>query len=605
MTPRCHAAKPKYRSITNAYGVWRTNLLLIMKKNYSLILLAIATLLSQGLLAADPDLSGYTLIKTMDFSTTTYLNDTKITLDATSEGTAWETGNGKQQTVTDVLTPEDLKGYLAFQGVYGSKGWWIRSTKGGLYSYGATRSAAVINMKAGYVVAFNCTQDAGNVMTLTNGDAKPDGNFTFVKSDDTKTYFATMTADGNVGFCGVKSAGYISSIKIYAPGVVIVKPAGAYTAVNGKSRTVTFTGANLAYNTDGSTNYTNFKDNEGNNVNTASVTVSDSTKYYVVSTNGTDKSDVLEFDIAAGTELSLANPTVSVVTMSEGYTKNYLVTCDNSKVLLFPKATLTYSFVSSGDASSENNVAFSDSIKATQAGTYTVTASADGYASTTETIDNTLNYKLTKTIDMKTLTAADLSSNWKLKSSAGVLPGSSNQWPAYFPSVTADEYYYDFSSATASATDIIPGLNVEFTTEGKTPRLYLGFGFMYPIYLLNADGTDNTTTAINGGNISIADGTAKQYGVYTYLNNYSKNGTKTAVVAGNSNFALYRFSDALIKVAIYTPTDVPTAIREVDGTVQSGSVYTVSGIQVRKGSQSLEGLSKGLYIANGKKFVVK
>ena len=527
-----------------------------MKKSYTLILLVLFVSLSQHIWAADPDLSGYTKIKTMDFTTATYPSDTKITLATTTQGTAYEVVNAKQQTIYDVATPADLYGYLAFQGVLagsGTKGWTIKSTSGGLYSVSATRSGAVLGLKKDYVVAFTCTQDASKVITLTNGSGAPDGNFTFVQSADTKTYYATMTADGNVGFCGAKTVGYIASISIYVPGSVVVKPTGIYKSVNGKSRTVTFTGTNLAYNTDGSKNYTNFKDDNGNNVNTVDVTVSDSTKYYVVSTNATDTSEVLEFDIAAGTELSLATPLVSVTTMSEGYAKTYSVTCNNTNVLLTPTATLTYDFIPSGaTVPTENGVSFNGTINATAAGKYYITASSAGYKSTTDTIDNTVKYVLSKTIDFTKLTATDLSANWKLKTSGGPLPGSSSQWPSSYGSVIADEYYYDFSSSTASSTDIIPGLNVEFMTSGMTPKLYTGFGFMYPIYKLNADGSD-TSTAINGGNISIANGQSNQYGVYTYINNYGKNGVKTAIVSGDKAYNLYRFSDILTKVDIYSP----------------------------------------------------
>lgn len=537
----------------------------LLKATLATVGLLAASLFSQSVWAADPDFSNYTVVKTMDFTTNTYSADTKITLTTTQEGTAYETGNKLQQKIYDIATPEDLTGYLALQAVYGSKGWWIRSTKGGLYSYNAPRSGAVLNCKKGYVVAFNCTQDAANVMTLTNADGESDGPFTYEKSEDSKAYYATLTADGQVGFCGGKSAGYISSIVIYAPGIIVLQPTGVYTAVDGVKRTVKFTGANLAYNTDGSDNYTFFKDNEGNNVNTAEVTVSETTTYYVVSTNGEDKSEPLEFKIEAGEELSLGTPTYSIATMGEGFTKTYSVTCDNSDVLLRPTAKLSYSFTPSANGTAASDVAFDGTIEATEAGVYTVTASADGYTSTTVTIDNTKEYELTNTIDFTKLTAEDLSSNWKLKATGGSLPGSSSsQWPAYYD-VTADEYYYDFSSETADSADIIKGLIVEFNKDGKTPKLYTGFGFMYPIYQQTAEGEDNTENkvAITNGKISVADGTSDQVAVYSYINNYGKNGTKTSVLAGDEDFALYRFSDMLTKVEVYSPkTAAPEVVIE-------------------------------------------
>ena len=516
---------------------------------------ALALLVTQNVFAADPDLSGYTAIKTMDFSKATYASDVNITLSTTQCGTAFETGNKLYQKVYEVATPEDLQGYLALQGVYPKKGWWIRSTKGGLYSISGSRSGAVINLKKDYVVAFNCTQDAEKVMSLINDKGEPDGSFTYEKSEDTKTYYATMTADGQVNFCGNKNAGYISSIVIYAPGTVVVQPTAAYTAVNGASRTVTFTGANLAYNTDGSDTYTNFKDGDGNNVNKAEVTVSETTTYYVVSTNGEQKSDVLQFTIEAGTELSLATPVASITKMGEGFARTYSVVCNNKDVLLTPTAKLTYDFTPSGEGEAESGVECNGTIEATAAGTYVVTASAEGYTSTSVTIDNTKEYELTKAIDFTTLKAEDLSANWKKKAEGVSLPGSSSQWPAKYGDVVADKYFYDFSAESASATDVLAGLNVEINKDGKAPVLFTGFGMMYPIYQMNAEGEDNTENkvAITDGKLSIADGTADQVGVYTYINNYGKNGTKTAIVAGDKEFALYRFSDMLTKVEIYSP----------------------------------------------------
>ena len=520
---------------------------------------ALALLVTQNVFAADPDLSGYTAIKTMDFSKATYASDVFITLSTTQCGTAFETGNKLYQKIYEVATPEELQGYLALQAAYDgskkSKGWWLRSTKGGLYSFNGPRSGAVINLKKDYVVAFNCTQDAEKVMSLINDKGEPDGSFTYEKSEDTKTYYATMTADGQVNFCGNKSAGYISSIVVYAPGTVVVQPTAAYTAVNGTSRTVTFTGANLAYNTDGSDTYTNFKDGEGNNVNKAEVTVSETTTYYVVSTNGEQKSDVLQFTIEAGTELSLATPVASITKMGEGFARTYSVVCNNKDVLLTPTAKLTYDFTPSGEGEAESGVECNGTIEATAAGTYVVTASAEGYTSTSVTIDNTKEYELTKAIDFTTLKAEDLSANWKKKAEGVSLPGSSSQWPAKYGDVVADKYFYDFSAESASATDVLAGLNVEINKDGKAPVLFTGFGMMYPIYQMNAEGEDNTENkvAITDGKLSIADGTADQVGVYTYINNYGKNGTKTTIVAGDKEFALYRFSDILTKVEVYSP----------------------------------------------------
>lgn len=565
-----------------------------------LFLTALCTLSSINVALADPDLSHYTAIKTMTF--TGYDDKTNMTIGDATGTSAYETGNAIQQKLYHVTYPEECYGWLALQAVYPKKGWWIRT--GGLYTYSAPRSAAVINLKTGYVVAFTCSQDASKVMTLTKGTGEPDGPFTYEQSDDSYTYYATMTDDGQVGFCGAKNTGYITSITIYAPGTVLVQPTGNYTAVDGVSRTVEFTGANLAWNTDGSDSYTLFTDASGNSVNTASVTVSDSVTYYVVSTDGTEKSEPLVFPIEAGKEITLPVPEVTLSGISEGYSKAYSVTCDTKDVLLTPEVTLSYYFEPSGDASPADDVTFEDTLKATDAGIYTVVALADGYAPSMTTIENNVEYSLTKSIDILTLDAATLSPNWKLLASGTTVPGSSSQWLRYFADVVTDEYYYDFSSETASATDVLDGLTVEFDQTGKTPMLFTGFGFLYPVHVLDSLGTEQASPAITSGNIGIANGTAEQYGVYHYMSGY--NGAMAmSVIPGDQSYSLYRFSNALTKVEIFTPTN-PTGISSIKATnPQSGNVYSVSGTMVRKAGEQLNGLSKGIYIVNGKKVVVK
>ena len=520
-----------------------------MKKFYSLLLLSIMALMPQ-FASADPDLSGYVLIKSLDFTTNTYSSDpTLVRSEEKLDITAYETGNGKQQTIYDCTQPAELSGTIAFQAVKDKdgKGWWLRASKGGLWSYNAARSAAVYNLKKDYLVVFTCT--ANNVMTLKNGKGEPDGNFTYETSEDGKTYYCTMTEDGYIGFCGNKSKGYIKSINIYASGDVLIQPSAAYTKVDGKSRTVVFSGSKLAYNTDGSDNYTYTEEN------TLEVTVSEPTTYYVVSTKEGEVSERLEFTIEAGEEIAVADPTYTITAIAEGYDRTYKLACDNSHVLLNPTVTFKYVFTGNNGVSFEG-VAENGTLKANLSGVYEVSAVAEGYLPKSFTIDNSKRLELTKSIDFATLSASTLSSNWKLLAENVSLPGSSSQWPAYYKDVTVNDYSYDFTSETASETDIIPGLIVEFNKDGKTPKFYEGFGFMYPIYFLDAAGADNKSAgAITSGNISIAEGTAEQYAVYTYINNYSKNGTKTTIQAADQPYALYRFSDMLTKVEVYTPVE--------------------------------------------------
>jgi hypothetical protein len=174
--------------------------------------------------AADPDLENdYTLVKSVTFG-----DGADFAASGTCAYTAYDTGNKKQQTLTILTEPEDAAGWIALQAWANGgsgKGWWNR-TDNGLYCYNAGRSACVFgdDLTTGWLVIFECTQTASNVMTLTNAAGEPDGTFSYVASEDGKSYFCTITATENayVGFCGNKNAGYISKISVYKPNKAVV-----------------------------------------------------------------------------------------------------------------------------------------------------------------------------------------------------------------------------------------------------------------------------------------------------------------------------------------------------------------------------------------------
>lgn len=176
--------------------------------------------------AADPDLENdFTLVKSISWG----VGD-DITRDINNKLSirAFETGNNRQQDLYAVTAPTDAVGWIGVQltNSQDGKGWWNRSGQG-LWSYNATRSAAVYNdeLTTGYLVVFTCSDNASNVMTLTNGYGNPDGPFSFVQSEDGKSFFCTITAETGayVGFCGNKSKGYIKTINIYKPQKAVVQ----------------------------------------------------------------------------------------------------------------------------------------------------------------------------------------------------------------------------------------------------------------------------------------------------------------------------------------------------------------------------------------------
>ena len=62
-------------------------------------------------------------------------------------------------------------------------------------------------------------------------------------------------------------------------------------------------------------------------------------------------------------------------------------------------------------------------------------------------------------------------------------------------------------------------------------------------------------------------------------------------------------------IDVYTSSTLPEAPDAINAVktdlVKSNNVYSIDGRVVRRGTTSLDGLSRGLYIVNGKKYLVK
>ena len=169
---------------------------------------------------SDVDLTKYQLVSDIDFTQTVdgLSDEGYITLDMEDQqGTAYETGNQQQQIVYNVEQPADWNGLIALQMAYKgypSKGFTVDQT--GLFSYSAPRSGAILNRHRGDLVVFEVASgDIADHLTLTNAEGDPDGPFTYTKSDDKLKYYCTMTADGQLGFCGQKNK-RISRLRIYS-----------------------------------------------------------------------------------------------------------------------------------------------------------------------------------------------------------------------------------------------------------------------------------------------------------------------------------------------------------------------------------------------------
>ena len=78
-----------------------------------------------------------------------------------------------------------------------------------------------------------------------------------------------------------------------------------------------------------------------------------------------------------------------------------------------------------------------------------------------------------------------------------------------------------------------------------------------------------------------------------------KAGKATITVTSTSNPSV----SATCEITVIPATGIDSVITEEN--IASGNVYTINGVKVLHAGESLNKLSKGLYIINGKKVVVK
>ncbi len=338
------------------------------------------------------------------------------------------------------------------------------------------------------------------------------------------------------GFWTLLGRGYGSlqfdnmSIYEYSSSAVANAPTITLSGVNGAGRSYTITfaeGETLYYQLPEADEYT--KVAEGTSV---TVKTSTSGTLSAYTENGSAKSATVTTEVDA-TEITLNAPTYVLSNLSDGYAKEYTVSVDNSDLLLAPTATLSYVFTPK-DGSAESAVALANggTIKATQAGTYVITAAATGYTSSTLTIENNVSYVLMDEYNFSAMTADDFSDTemWEEGTDADSRWGWSESSPAT---------KFTLKEPATNAAKAFDGLSL-FTAQA--PIIYLNYGLMAP-YAIGNYGKINLTNALEG-----------QYAVYTYLNNYGKN-TKVSVANATDGYALYRYSDILKDIKVYSPSD--------------------------------------------------
>ena len=386
----------------------------------------------------------------------------------------------------------------------------------------------------------------GIYLTITKGETTYVNNVLV-----TSTFGYPSTFSGSLG--RAVSHMYIDNITFSTPKVAgfVAAPTGTITAPDGSARKFT-----LSCQTDGATIYYSESDLEigadGWYTYTSEVTTSAET-IYTYASDGTTNSEKNSFATGAGTIITLNAPAITLSGISatnDTYYPIVTITNDQSNLSLVPTSTtLTYKL-------NNNTIPTGSPYTFTETGELTVTVSADGYASNSASYTVNTGYIKTKTIDFAAITENDLSSVWTKTSDASQLPATN--WINRYSSDEFPVYIYDYRNENANTTDVIEGLIVNISAStadpGITPNLYMGAGLILPSMKVNASDLSASSSWNSNIGISVNGGTANQIAVYTYPTNYGQT-TNTAIKAANDTYPLYRFSDMLTKVEIYTPAE--------------------------------------------------
>lgn len=393
--------------------------------------------------------------------------------------------------------------------------------------------------------------EKGVYLTITNG-ATTYVNNVLVSS----TFGYPKTFNGTLG--KAVSSMFIDNVSFATPKVAgyVAPPTSTITAPAGTDRKFT-----LSCLTDGATIYYAESDLEigaaGWTTYSTEVTTSAAT-IYAYASDGVNNSEKINFSTGAGTAITLNAPTITLSGVAQSGSVYYpvvTVASNQSGLELVPASpSLSYKF---NDAS----VSASSPYTFTGVGKLTVTVSADGFTSNSADYEVTTSYVKTKTIDLAAITAGDLSTVWTKTSDAAQLPASN--WISRYSSETFPLYIYDYTSDDAAKTDVVEGLIVNISSKdadpGVTPTLYVGAGMILPSMKVNNADLSGSSTWNTSMNISVNGATAEQIAVYTYPTNYGQS-TSTKTIAANENYGLYRLSDMLTKVEVYSPASVSVEV---------------------------------------------
>ncbi len=380
--------------------------------------------------------------------------------------------------------------------------------------------------------------------------------------------------------------------------------------------------------------------------------------------SGTATSEHVYVDVVAEV-LSLPAASVDITKVNSGFVKTLLMTVSNATVPTQPNITLTWEY-SNGDKSN-GEVASGAIYEAKEKGTLTVTTHAYGFGETTVTFENNTEFAVDQTIDFQHMDEATLAAkgfaeidplqasnmsgenNWTARKRLwfGIENGETaddgtakyDTYVVYGPAETegAEPIRRFTLSAAALTKDAAYGLFAPFYTwytgeadpEVADGSDVAGLKVNYGIGLINI-GCKGDGSSINypNGIVGIDGLTENDYYIAYIVSDYGSSsahpiypvgttpadgramykegnigdGTNVQVIRGNETYSLYRIDTAIARIDIFKAV-AGEGIEEMTNQVVSdhnAPIYNLNGVQVNPNN-----LTKGVYVKQGKKFIVR
>ena len=381
--------------------------------------------------------------------------------------------------------------------------------------------------------------------------------------------------------------------------------------------------------------------------------------------SGTAESEHATQEVDASV-IALPEAVVDITKVNNGYVKTYKLSVDNSTVPTQPNILITYKYNGEGPA---DEFPSGTSIDVTEKGTLEVTTVAYGFAPTTITIENDTEFAIDQTIDFQHMEAAKLTElgftemdplqdskmsgelNWTARQRLwyGIADGGTDDAgnPTYeqhvvwgpaetegaeainrmqlVPSLVKKDMFaplYTWESEAGDGSDAVAmkfnmgigmiqtGIlgdaqdakitiqNLTMGIDGLTENDY------YIVYVINNYGGSSLHPLFPEGT-AVADATAayKAMNLGDGLNelNLTPNDTDVRVLRGTETFDLYRIDTAISAIEIYKSAGADGIKALPYNQIVSdhnAPIFNLNGVQVKT-------LKKGVYIKQGKKFVVK